>query len=143
MATKKQRKRTQKERRHEYEKVWILPDGSESTEPPDDYVEPAPHATRTDERKPSQKASRRQSQRSTRTPLPPSWRRATKRALLLGVVIFVIFGLLNAKHGASAYVSALLLAVLYTALFIPFTFYIDRFAYRRWQRKMAEQPKKR
>jgi len=143
MATRKQRKRNEKERRHEYENVWILPDGSESTEPPDDYVEPAPRTTRTDERKPQQKQSQRQSQRATRTPLPPSWRRATKRALLLGVVIFVIFGLLNSKHGASAYVSAFLLAVLYTALFIPFTFYVDRFAYRRWERKMAEQPKKR
>ena len=32
---------------------------------------------------------------------------------------------------------------LYTAIFIPFTYYVDRFAYRRWQRKMDERPTKR
>ena len=58
-------------------------------------------------------------------------------------MIFVLFAVLNSKHGSNAYLSALLLAVLYTALFIPFTYYVDRFAYNRWQRKTAGQPKNR
>ncbi len=141
MPTRKQRKRVQKERRHEWERVWIHPDGTESAEPPDDFVEPAAREKRADAKKPQQK--RAQQSRATRTPLPPSWRRATKRALLLGVVIFVLFSLLSSKDGKNGYASALLLALGYTALFIPFTYYVDRFSYRRWERKAAEQPRKR
>ena len=136
MASKKQRKRTQKERRHEYERVWIHPDGTVSDEPPDGYVEPTPGDTKT---KQQQKHPQK---RGSREPLPPSWRRAAKRAGLLGVVILVLFVLLNSKNGTNGYVSAVLLAVLYTALFIPFTYYVDRFAYRRWQRRTEEQPAK-
>ena len=138
MATRKQRKRTQKERRHEYETVWVDAEGNELEEAPDDAPERAPRDAKAQQKRPQQR-----SPRATREPHPPSWRRAGKRAVLLGAVIFVLFALLNSKHGNSAYVSALLLAVLYTALFIPFTYYVDRFAYSRWQRKAAEQPKKR
>jgi hypothetical protein len=140
MATKKQRKRTQKERRHEYETVWVDAEGNDLEEPPDD-ASPAPRERGTDGRKPQQK--RTQQSRATRTPLPPSWRRAARRAVIIGGVIFALFAIVNSKNGKSGYVSALLVAVLYTALFIPFTYYVDRFAYSRWQRKAAEQPKKR
>jgi hypothetical protein len=140
VATRKQRKRTQKERRHEYENVWVHPDGTVSDEPPDDYVEPAPRDTKS---KPPQKGTQQRSSRATRTPLAPSWQRAAKRAAILGVVIFVLFALLNAKNGKNGYVSAFLLAILYTALFVPFTYYVDRLAYRRWERRQAEMPRKR
>ncbi len=140
MATRKQRKRSQKERRHEYEKVWILPDGTVSDEPPDGYVEPAPRAQSAEGKKPE--AKRAQGSRATKTPLPPSWGRAAKRSLMLGVVIFVLFVILGSK-GNTGYAVALLYAVLYTALFIPFTYYVDRFAYRRWQAKTTGQPSKK
>ncbi len=141
MATRKQRKRTQKERRHEYETVWIDSEGNESEEPPDDAPAPARAAQKSESK--GKKSPQQRSSRATRTPLPPSWSRAAKRAGLLGVVIFVLFAILGSKNGQHNYVSALLLAVLYTGLFIPFTYYVDRFSYNRWQRKTAEQPKKR
>lgn len=136
MPTRKQRKRIQKERRHEYETVWVDSEGNELEEPPEDYVEPAPRAR---EKRPDGKARPQRPQRPQRgpgrTPLPPSWRRAAKRAGILGVVIFALFYLVNAKNGQHHFASALLLAVIYTALFIPFTYAIDRFAYRRWENK--------
>jgi hypothetical protein len=138
VATRKQRKRTQKERRHEYETVWIDAEGKELEEAPDEAPAKASRDT-----KPQQKRPQQRSSRATREPLPPSWQRAVKRALLLGVVIFVLFVLLNSRNGKNGYVTALLLAILYTALFVPFTYYVDRFAYRRWQRRTGEQPKKR
>ena len=141
MPTRKQRKRSQKERRHEYETVWVDEEGNELEEPPDDVVEPAPREKRTGGKKPQQK--RAQQSRATRTPLAPSWRRAAKRSLILGAVIFVLFAILSSKGGKHNYTSALLLAVLYTGLFVPFTYYVDRFTYRRWQRKSGEPPKKR
>jgi hypothetical protein len=48
---------------------------------------------------------------------------------MLGAVVFVLFSLTAKGH----YASVLPLALLYTLLFVPFTYYIDRFAYRRWQ----------
>jgi hypothetical protein len=141
MATKKQRKRSQKERRHEYETVWVDGEGNDLEEPPDDASAPARSTNKADSK--GKQRPQQRSSRAGRTPLPPSWRRAAKRAGLLGVVIFVLFAILGSKGGKHNYVSALLLAVLYTALFVPFTYYVDRFAYNRWQRKTAEQPKKR
>ena len=140
MATRKQRKRTQKERRHEYETVWVDGEGNELEEPPDDAPASgaAPRDAKSQQKRPQQRSSR-----AGRTPLAPSWRRAAKRAGLLGVVIFVLFAILGSKNGKHNYASALLLAVLYTALFVPFTYYVDRFAYRRWQRREAGQPRKR
>jgi hypothetical protein len=60
-----------------------------------------------------------------------SWNRALKRGGLLGVVVFVLFSLTAKGHWASV----LPLALLYTVLFVPFTYVIDRFAYRRWEAK--------
>jgi hypothetical protein len=138
MATKKQRKRSQKGRRHEYETVWVDSEGNELEEPPDDVgTQPAREA------KVQAKPSRQPSRGGRPAPLPPSWRRSIRRALMLGAVIVVLFALLNSKHGASGLATALLLGVVYTGLFVPFTYYLDRVVYRRWERKAGEQPKKR
>jgi len=142
VPTRKQRRRAQKERRHEYETVWVDEEGNELDEPPDDYVEQAPREKRADG-KPKPKSQPRTGQRGgrqMRAPLPPSWRRAARRSLILGGVIFVLFYLLNSKSGSSHRLeSALLLAVLYTGLFVPFTYYIDRFSYKRWERRESSK----
>lgn len=139
MPTRKQRRRAQKERRHEYETVWVDEEGNELEEPPEDAIVPAREKRR--DGKPDAKAKRPQQQRGgrpTRTPLPPSWQRAVKRSLLLGVVIFFLFYLVNSKNGQHHVASALVLGLIYTALFIPFQYTIDRFAYRRWERRNAQ-----
>jgi hypothetical protein len=50
--------------------------------------------------------------------------------------VFLFFSLSGPK-GNGRYLNALAFSVLYTGLFVPFTYAIDRFAYRRWQ---ARQP---
>ena len=71
--------------------------------------------------------------RGRRQPPQPSWSRALKRGGMLGAVVLVLF-----SFGAKGHIARVIpLALLYTALFVPFTFYIDRFAYRRWE---ARQP---
>jgi hypothetical protein len=52
---------------------------------------------------------------------------------MLGVVVLVLFSL-GAK---GSIVKVIPLALLYTLLFVPFTYYIDRFAYRRWQARQS------
>jgi hypothetical protein len=132
MPTRKQRRRALKEQRHEYETVWVDSEGNELEEPPEDADEPRDEKRAAKAKtQPAQKG--RASARGARTPPVPSWQRAGRRALLLGAVVFVLF-YAGGKGGSRLY-SALGLAALYTALFVPFTYAIDRFAYQRWQRR--------
>jgi len=121
MPTRKQKRREAKAKRHDYEVVYLDDDGNE-VEPP----EPVTNGSKPAVAKKSGPPARG----GRRTPQPPSWQRAGKRAVLLGAVVFVLFGMLNKHHN---YGGAALAAVLYTALFVPFTYFLDRFAYRRWQ----------
>ena len=81
--------------------------------------------------------------RSVRVPPRPSWSRAFKRAGIIGVVIFAAFYLVGSKSGSHRLTSALLISVVYTAIFVPFTYWIDRFSYNRWQRRAEQQGQKR
>lgn len=135
----------QKERRHEYETVWVDGEGNELDEPPDEAS--AARESRNGA-KPKVKAAQQRGGRAGRIPPPPSWRRAGKRSAILGVVIFVfIFAVTKSGSSSHRLEKALLTAVLYTALFVPFTFMIDRFSYNRWQRRAEaqgeKQPRKR
>jgi hypothetical protein len=141
MPTRKQRRRAQKERRHEYETVWVDAEGNELEEPPDELVA-APD--KRDGARPKAKPAQQRGGRSGRVPPPPSWQRAFKRSAILGVVIFVLFYMLGSKNGGHNIGGAFALAAVYTALFIPFTYVIDRFAHNRWQRRAeAQQGQKR
>ena len=136
MPTKKQRRRTQKERRHEYETVWVDGEGNELEEPPE---EPAAKPERRDGAEPKAKPTQQRGGRPVRVPPPPSWQRAAKRALLIGAAIFVFIYIVGARNGSHSPASALLLAGIYTVLFIPFQFVLDRFAHKRWQRRADAQ----
>jgi hypothetical protein len=140
MPTKKQRRRAQKERRHEYETVWVDEEGNELEEPPEGFVEvPA----KRDGAKPKAKATPKGGGRAVRLPPPPSWERSARRALILGVAIFAVVYLLDAKNGQHSIAAAFGFAGLYTLLFIPLGYMFDRFAHNRWQRRVSQQPAKR
>jgi hypothetical protein len=140
MPSRKQRRRAQKERRHEYETVWVDAEGNELEEPPEDAVSAA--AAKRDGAKPKIQQQQRGG-RAGRVPQPPSWERAARRSLILGAVIFALFLVLGSKSGSHNIPSALGLAGLYTLLFIPFTYFLDRFAYTRFQRRVEQQGQKR
>jgi len=142
MPTRKQRRRTQKERRHEYETVWVDEEGNELEEPPDEPVAASDKRDGT-KPKPKAKAKAQQQQRGGRTarvPPPPSWQRAAKRSLIIGAAIFAFFYILS-KNGHNLG-TAFALAGVYTILFIPFTYTIDRFAYNRYLRRTEQQGQK-
>jgi hypothetical protein len=133
----------QKERRHEYETVWVDSEGNELDEPPDELV--ATSEKRSNGSKQPKAKAQQRGGRPVRIPPKPSWRRAVKRASIFGGAIFALFLILGSKSGHHNITSALALGAVYTLLFIPFTFYIDRFAYNRWERRTGQQrdPKKR
>jgi hypothetical protein len=139
MPTRKQRRRALKERRHEYETVWVDAEGNELDEPPEDVAAPEKAESAKPKPKAKAKPAQQRNGRPVRVPPPPSWQRAAKRAGILGAVIFVFIYLVGARNGGHSLGSALLLAVIYTALFIPFQFVLDRFAHNRWQKRADAQ----
>jgi hypothetical protein len=136
MPTRKQKRRDLKAKRHEYEFVYVDDEGNE-VEPPPEEPEPKRNGAKPAAKKPAPPA-----RGARRAPQPPSWQRAGRRAVILGAVVFVLFTF-TARKGHNAYLTALVPAVIYTVLFIPFTYAIDRFAYQRWQRRDQVPTKKR
>lgn len=133
MPTRKQKRREAKAKRHDYEFVYLDDEGNEVEPPPD---APTRNGVKPTARKQAP-APRGRSRR--REPLPPSWQRAGRRAVLLGIVVFFLFGMLSKTHN---YAGAAVAAAIYTLLFIPFTYMLDRFAYRRWTAR-DQSPTKR
>ena len=137
MPSRKQRRREAKSKRHEYEFVYVDSEGNELDEVPEELEPKREREERRNGSKPAAAAAKKSQPqpRGRREPPVPSWNRALKRGALLGLVVFVLFSL-TAKGN---YIGVIPLALLYTALFIPFTFFIDRFAYRRWQARQGGQ----
>lgn len=143
MPTRKQRRRTQKERRHDYETVWVDEEGNELEEPPEDLVPPPRERNENGKPKPKAKTQPQRGGRQVRVPPRPSWQRAAKRSLIIGAALFAVIYVLGSKGGHSV-AGALILALIYTAIFIPAQYTIDRFAYNRWQRREeAKRPAKK
>ena len=133
MPTRKQRRRELKSKRHDYETVWVDAEGNELDEAPAELEEKKKEKTATKATPAKQPQGRG---RGRREPQAPSWNRAGKRGLLLGLVVFAMFGLTS----KGKYLSVLPLAAIYTVLFIPFTYWIDRFAYKRYLARTAAGP---
>ena len=129
MATKKQQRRRQKERRHEYEVVYVDEEGNEVEAPPEADAAPA----RSDKAGRAKQVTRPQTRgrRPMREIKPPSWRRVVRRAILFAPLLFVALSI--GKHPPAIAVR-LLISIGYTALFVPTFYWIDRLAYRRYQR---------
>ena len=128
MATKKQRRRRAKDKRHEWETVYVDDEGNEV-----EVDEPAPsrREARAD-RQPATKGSQRSGGRGRggRTPEPPSWRRSAKRTLIVAPIFFA-FLLVVEKEVPTAFV----VAALYSTLFVPFSYGIDMLSYRMQMRR--------
>jgi hypothetical protein len=128
MATRKQRARRAKTFRHEY--------GFVDTDEEGNVVEVAGAEVRAKKEpgskpKTAAKGQPARKSRSTRDPQPPSWDRSLKRGGLWGALI--VAASLGLLHGPVA--QRVLIGVLYAALFIPFSYWIDGVIYKRWLAK--------
>src|SRR5919201_629300 len=88
MPTRKQRRRQQKLRRHEWEEVWVDEEGRE-IEPPPEPAQAAPRkttATTTTKRS----APARGAARMGRQPSPPSWNKVVKRGAIFEPIMFIV-----------------------------------------------------
>ena len=134
MPTRKQRRRNQKARRHEYEYVYLDDEGNEVP------VEPAElRAEKNGQREPKPRnssAAKGPAGRGRRKVEPPSWRRSARRALLFGPILVVAMMLLNRKLPLA---QQILPALFLIAFFIPFSYFTDSLAYRMLQKRLARQ----
>ena len=115
MATKKQKRRRAKEQRHDY--VWIDDDGNE--------VEP-------DGTSPETGTKRASTSRLQREPQAPSWNRTFKRGAIFAPIMFGTVFLLSPDLPTTTKITQTLLIV---AIFIPFSYFIDRLFYRQAMRR--------
>jgi hypothetical protein len=137
MPTRKQRRRQQKSRRHEWEYVYVDEEGREVDVDPE-----APTRPKDEQPKAKQQADRRNGRppdgkrRPRRVPQPPSWRRAAKRAALLGALFVVVFAFgLGGKNNNP--LAAVLIGLIYAVAFVPLQYFIDKVTYRAYLKRQA------
>lgn len=131
MATKKQVRRREKLRRHEYEEVYVDAEGNVIEDA--DELEADAKAGRNGKRE----TSKRPAGRTGRIVQPPSWRRAGKRGLLFGPLLFLAFYILPSNEELSVG-ETIVLTLPYMILLIPFMYFMDRLAYRMYLRRAGK-----
>lgn len=136
MPTRKQRRRRDKDFRHDVRVFEVDEEGNE--------VPIAELRAREEKEKPkpqkAQKAAppKSRSGRPMREVQPPSWERALKRGGLMGAAMIVVF-LFLLKSGPVT--QRVLIGVFYAVAFIPLTYWIDRTAYRSYLKRSAKSKK--
>ena len=131
MPTKKQRRRQQKSRRHEWEYVYVDEEGHEVEVDPAERKRPkeAKDSTRATSAAPRTNARGR----AGRQIEPPSWRRVGRRALFIGPVFIVVLLLLDRNQPPAARIAP---AVFLLLFFIPFSYFTDSLAYRMYKKRL-------
>jgi len=115
MPTRKQRRRRAKDRRHEYEFVYVDEEGREV-----EVAERGEERKQTDKRPPSKT-------RAGRVIEPASWARVGRRALIFAPLMFITIRLLERSEPIGASIGR---TVLLLALFLPFSYVMDSMLYR-------------
>jgi hypothetical protein len=123
MPTRKQRRRREKEMRHDY--VWEDDEGN--------VLEPDEVPTRK-----ASDASRRAAapSRSLREPQPPSWRKTLKRGVVFAPIMLVTVMFLSSDQPL---VQQIIQTAFLVGIFIPFSYFIDGMFYRSYKRRIARQ----
>jgi len=135
MPSRKQRRRRQKQHRHEWEEVYVDEEGRELA--PEEAEELDLNPAR-----PARATKSEPAQRGRRVVEPPSWRRTLKRGLLFfPLMLIVIFFLPSDLSTAGKVANALVLM----AFFLPFSYFMDSVVWRSHKRRLAKtgEPKKR
>jgi hypothetical protein len=141
VATKKQQRRRQKLKRHEYEEVYVDDEGHElDPEEAEQLV-----AEQSGGKPKAVKATKSESaQRGGRTIEPPSWRRTLRRGALFVPLMFLTVLLLGRDLTLAAQIGQTLVLM---AFFLPFSYFMDSMVWRSHQRRLNRQasaePKKR
>jgi hypothetical protein len=129
MPTRKQRRRLEKSRRHEYEYVYVDGEGNEVPVEPTE-LRPEKKNGKVDARSGTAK---RGPSKMGRVIEPPSWRRALKRAAIWAPLLVVALMLINRNVSPLQWLTS---AVFLVAFFIPISYFTDSIAYRMYRKRV-------
>jgi hypothetical protein len=129
MPSKKQQRRRQKLKRHEYEEVYVDDTGRELD--PEEAEELVGAALT---RKTARAAKPSPARRGVRAVEPPSWRRTGRRGLLFFPLMLVTVILLGKELTLAQQIAQ---TVVLMAFFLPFSYFVDTMMWRSYQRRMS------
>jgi hypothetical protein len=129
MATKKQQRRRQKLKRHEYEEVYVDDEGN--VLPPEEAEE---LVAASPSRKAERTAKARPTNRAGRVIEPPSWRKTAKRGLLFFPLMLITVMLLGRELTLPQQIFQ---TVVLMGFFLPFSYFMDSMMWRSYQRRTA------
>jgi hypothetical protein len=135
VATKKQQRRRQKLKRHDYEEVYVDETGRELA--PEEAEQLAGPTTA---KRSASTSKSRPAERGRRAVEPPSWRRTGKRALLFFPLMLAVVFLLSPELATAAKVFNTLVLM---AFFVPFSYLMDAMMWRSFQRRIARTGEKK
>ena len=142
MPTRKQRRREAKERRHEYEYVYVDDAGNEVEAAAVDDEAPAARKSQSTGVKPTAKhpaergARQAQTGRAARKVEPPSWRKVLRRAAIFAPIMLVVVYLLRPKDATAA--SIVVQVVVLLLFFLPFSYFVDSMMYRQYRKRIGD-----
>jgi hypothetical protein len=129
VANKKQQRRRQKLKRHEYEEVYVDDEGNElAPEEAEEFVAASPS------RKAEKSAEKRPTNRAGRVLEPPSWRKTGKRALLFFPLMLITVMLLGRELTLAQQIFQ---TIVLMGFFLPFSYFMDSMMWRAHQRRIA------
>jgi hypothetical protein len=138
MANQKQRRRRAKEKRHDYELVYVDEDGVERPVEKEEEEEPRRPVGRgskgTVSKAQKSTSSAKGSARGGRTAQPPSWNKVLKRGAIFAPIFFATVLLLGGSK--ITYAGAFVQSMLLLAVFIPFSYFMDRVVWRQQQKRL-------
>ena len=137
MPSKKQQRRRQKLKRHEYEEVYVDDEGNElAPEVAEELVGARPE-------KKAKSANAQPARRGGRAIDPPSWRRTGRRGLLFFPLMLITVFLLAGDNVTT--LGKIVQTIALMAFFLPFSYFMDTMVWRAAQRRLAstDETKKR
>ena len=127
MPSRKQRRRRQKDRRHDWEYVYV-DDAGQEVEAPDEESPISGNVRRGAQQPRKTKAGGG----GMREVQPPSWRRVGKRGLIFAPLMFLTVTFLS---GNLTVAQRLVNTVFLLAFFLPFSYAIDALMYRMYRKR--------
>jgi hypothetical protein len=142
VPTRKQRRRQAKERRHEYEYVYVDDQGNEVEVATPDNEAPAkpksdPAGVKPTAKQPGQRGGRQaQTGRAPRKVDPPSWQKVFRRAAIFAPVMLLVVYFLRPNNATAASVIVQVAGLL--LFFLPFSYFVDSLIYRNYRKRIGD-----
>jgi hypothetical protein len=146
VPTRKQRRRQQKDRRHEYEIVYVDDQGNEvatESEPEraDAKEKPQSSGVRPTAKQPAKPAQRGKQPATGARPQrkidPPSWSRVGRRAAIFAPIMVIVVYYLN-RNAANPLRETVISSVVLVLFFLPFSFFMDSVMYRQYRKRIGD-----